>query len=365
MRTGLPTPTPTPTPTPEAATGALPGWLGPAAMVAGPVIGGLISGYYGNKAADEASRAAWQAGNIQQATGQQLLDINLTSAMPGYGASVTALAGIMDMLGLDRSSLAAAGQGAVNDRANRPYPAPPNWWGQGPEAWRARVDEYYDDPKGMRQKYEGKVRHDGGYYYIRDQVNDFYQGLGENAYGDNVATLIDPQTGLPVPYGMGPTGGAGAGGGMGQLADVANLIGTAPTYDWQASPAYDWRFNEGQRALNQSLVSQGGALSGGAVTEAIGYGQDMASQEYQNIMANLFQLAGYGAPSQQQITIGSQGYGNLMGDSAVSAYTAGANRAGGYMAQGNTWATALNEISTGLGNWFTAKENQNNPLALG
>ena len=55
--------------------------------------------------------------------------------------------------------------------------------------------------------------------------------------------------------------------------------------DMQQDDGYKFRLQQGQQALNNSLASQGGLLSGAAQKSLAGYNQDMASQEYQNAYA--------------------------------------------------------------------------------
>ena len=47
-------------------------------------------------------------------------------------------------------------------------------------------------------------------------------------------------------------------------------------------PSYQFRVNQGNNAIQGSAAAQGGLLSGATLKALQGYGQDMASQEYQN-----------------------------------------------------------------------------------
>ena len=62
--------------------------------------------------------------------------------------------------------------------------------------------------------------------------------------------------------------------------------------DFQADPGYAFRLSEGQKALERQAAARGGLISGGALKAAGRYGQDMASQEYQNAYNRAF--TGYG-----------------------------------------------------------------------
>lgn len=79
-----------------------------------------------------------------------------------------------------------------------------------------------------------------------------------------------------------------------RLLDLLGLSAnkTAPGYgtmaqdfgmqQFQADPGYAFRLAEGQKALERSAAARGGLLSGSALKGAQRFGQDLASQEYQN-----------------------------------------------------------------------------------
>ena len=109
-------------------------------------------------------------------------------------------------------------------------------------------------------------------------------------------------------------------------------LGGYESYQWQADPGYQFRVDEGIRAAEAGSGARGSRLSGGALKDLLKYGQNMGSQEYQNIYNRLAVLAGYGSVgigtganvATQYGTMGA----NIMGDlgyNRMSAYTAGAN----------------------------------------
>ena len=65
-----------------------------------------------------------------------------------------------------------------------------------------------------------------------------------------------------------------------QLSDRLTS-GFNPT-DLASDPGYQFRLQEGQKALNATLAAQGLGQSGAAMKAAQGYGQGMASQEYED-----------------------------------------------------------------------------------
>lgn len=121
--------------------------------------------------------------------------------------------------------------------------------------------------------------------------------------------------------------------------------------DYQADPGYAFRLSEGQKAIERSAAARSGLQSGGALKAAARFGQDMASQEYQNAFnryqinrANqinpLQSIMGAGQSSANTLTNAAgqnatnlmQGYGNL-----------GQARASGYVGMGNALTNALNQ----------------------
>lgn len=57
-------------------------------------------------------------------------------------------------------------------------------------------------------------------------------------------------------------------------------------------PSYDWRFKQGQQALERSAAAKGFLGSGNILAELQNYGQGQASQEYQNQYNRLLPLTG-------------------------------------------------------------------------
>jgi len=59
---------------------------------------------------------------------------------------------------------------------------------------------------------------------------------------------------------------------------------TPPTAEEaQNSPGYKFRLGEGERALQNSAAARGVLRTGGTLKDIIGYGQNFAGQEYQNV----------------------------------------------------------------------------------
>jgi hypothetical protein len=68
-------------------------------------------------------------------------------------------------------------------------------------------------------------------------------------------------------------------GGMGQDGQFMKTYSGQDTYD---DPSYQFRVNQGNNAIQGSAAAQGGLLSGATLKALQNYGQESASQEYQN-----------------------------------------------------------------------------------
>lgn len=120
--------------------------------------------------------------------------------------------------------------------------------------------------------------------------------------------------------------------------------------DVRSSPGYQFRLNEGTRALDNSAIARGGLLSGNHLRDVMAYGQDFASNEYdkelgrdQNDFARLMQLVnlGYGAAG------GSAGISQNAGNALANLYT-GRGQAGAEIAQ-FPWKVAMKGAGAILG----------------
>lgn len=123
--------------------------------------------------------------------------------------------------------------------------------------------------------------------------------------------------------------------------------------DYTADPGYAFRLNEGIKALDRSAAARGGLLSGAQLKGITDYGQNAASQEYQNAFnryqinrANRLQplqsLAGVGQTATNTLTGAAGQLGQNIGNNLISAGNA---RASGYMGTANAISGGLN---TGL-----------------
>lgn len=130
--------------------------------------------------------------------------------------------------------------------------------------------------------------------------------------------------------------------------------------DFQADPGYAFRMSEGLKAVDRQAAARGGLISGGALKASQRYGQDLASQEYQNaynryqtnrtnLLNPLQSLAGAGQTSANTMGNAAAGYGSEGSNALGGAGTAQANaiqnaanaRASGYLGAQQSWNQAI------------------------
>jgi len=117
------------------------------------------------------------------------------------------------------------------------------------------------------------------------------------------------------------------------------------------NPGYAFRLSEGMKGLERTAAARGGLLSGATLKGAQRFGQDLASQEYQNAF-NRYQteraaqlnplqsLAGVGQTSANTLTGVAGAYGAQTGQNLQDIGTA---RASGYLGSQNALSSALGQ----------------------
>ena len=130
------------------------------------------------------------------------------------------------------------------------------------------------------------------------------------------------------------------------------------------SPGYQFRFNEGQRAVQSGAAARGSLNSGRTLQALTNYGQGAASAEYGNYMGRLGQLAGIGqGATNQGVTLNANYAGNsgsILGNQAnamTGLYGGQANALTTlYGQQGQAQAAGAmqgaNALNTGVNNLF-------------
>lgn len=124
--------------------------------------------------------------------------------------------------------------------------------------------------------------------------------------------------------------------------------------DLASEPGYAFRLGEGINALNKTAAARGGMFSGRALAEATRYGQDYASNEYQNAYNRYWNtrnqtinpvqsLLGQGQTVAGNLGTAGQNYATGAGNTMMQ----GANaRASGYVGGANALGDALSGAVT-------------------
>ena len=145
---------------------------------------------------------------------------------------------------------------------------------------------------------------------------------------------------------------------------------------FQSDPGYVFRMTEGMKALDRGAAARGGLLSGATLKGIQRYGQDLASQEYQNAF-NRYQteraarlnplqsLAGVGQTTANTLGAAGTSYGQNVGNALLNqAYTAGNAGLAAANARQSTYGnigSALGQITPGQ--WSSARTSIQNWLS--
>ncbi len=139
-----------------------------------------------------------------------------------------------------------------------------------------------------------------------------------------------------------------------QIADLEGQIATAqqgggeagPDYSaFFQSPGYQFRQDEGIRAIDRSASARGQLMSGGTLRELQRYGQGLASSEFGNYANRLASLAGIGQTANQQ---GSQAGASAGGQVGQSMANIGQSVMAGGTAQAAGIVDSSNAMTRGI-----------------
>lgn len=189
--------------------------------------------------------------------------------------------------------------------------------------------------------------------------------------GPSIARPTANVPGSPVDA----TGGPGTPGWGSLLASYPGGSFTAPTAaQAAATPGYEFTLQQGEQALQRSAAAQGNLLTGGTAKDLIGYGQGLASTDYEQAYNNalnsyntnynvwaqnqanefnrLAAVAGFGQTSAGTLgQLGAQTAGTVSNTSlgagqqiGQSLQNAGAATASGYVGAANAYGGALNNL---------------------
>lgn len=147
---------------------------------------------------------------------------------------------------------------------------------------------------------------------------------------------------------------------QGGLAPGGEFNSNFTLADFNQDPGYQFRMDQGQKALEASAAARGGALSGGNLKAIQQYGQDYASNEYSNAynrfnndqttrFNRLSALAGTGQTAATTLgNLGTQTASSIASNTLAS----GNAQAAGYIGQSN----AVNNGISSLGNFYMQQQ---------
>jgi hypothetical protein len=325
------------------------GVLSDVLKVGGSIVGGLI----GSSASKKAAATQEQLSREGLALQREMYDRQVGLQEPFRQGGLTAQNRIMELLGLG------------------PRPEPVRQPSMNAFAPTARTPEAYGlteikIPNIMGRQYgdtsylmDAEGRYDPD-FLIDGQRTGVYRDAQGNFITDVNAYMA--QNPLPVDVNMMAAPAAGPE----PESDYGKYARDFGMKDFEADPGYAFRQSEGMKALERSAAARGGLLSGGTMKGIQRFGQDLASQEYQNAFnryqvnrANqlnpLQSLMGSGQSSANTLTSAASNYGQAgantlsnIGDVRASSYVGGANAltnalssVGNYFADKDTLATIL------------------------
>lgn len=296
-------------------------------MVAAAVIGGVAtlgSGVLGASAASKASKVQAQAATDATAAQERMFQQQQVLQEPFRQGGITAQNRLMELLGLGPRPM-------QNEMAARGLDA----YGLTPVNIPGIMGRQYGDTAYMMG---------AGGDYMPDflptgQQTQLYRDPQGNIITDVNAYMAEHP--LPESQAAAPA-----------QSDFGKYARDFSMADYQADPGYAFRQSEGMKALERSAAARGNLLSGSALKGIQRFGQDLASQEYQNAF-NRYQINRANQLNPLQSLMGSgqsatnllTGAAGQMGQNEAAGITnAGAARASGYVGVANALGGALSGI---------------------
>ncbi len=144
----------------------------------------------------------------------------------------------------------------------------------------------------------------------------------------------------------------------GQIATAMESGGASPDYSaFYKSPGYQFRLDEGTRAVERSAAAKGKLMSGGLLRSLTEYGQGLASSEFNSYANRLASMAGIGQTATQytgQLGASAAGqYGATSGQLGQTIMSGGQAQASGYVGSSNAlmqgYTGAIDAFSGGSG----------------
>lgn len=148
----------------------------------------------------------------------------------------------------------------------------------------------------------------------------------------------------------------------GQIATAMQAGGGLPDYSaFYKSPGYDFRLQEGIRAIDRSASAKGKLMSGGLQRELTRYGQGVASSEFNTYADRLASMAGIGQTATRSTgALGSAAAGQgraISYDIGESIMAGGQAQASGYVGSSNAMQRGYEGAIDAFTNWGQPTQN--------
>ena len=220
-------------------------------------------------------------GALDQQTQAQL------ASLPVSDAATSALEELRGFMGLPSISptagLSTSVNGIINQLANDPNASNITTQLEGLRDQLSMAEDIQDSDNRELARQQ-----------INDQLNNITQGLGPE-YQNVAERLQNVSNQFSAGYGNNP-----------QSAWSPEVIQSK----LEATPGYQFRMNQGMKAIERTAAAKGNLLSGNTLAAAQEYGQGLASQEYQNHINRLQNTVATQAPGINQQAGLLQGAGN-------------------------------------------------------
>ena len=277
--------------------------------------GSLLGGIMGGKSAKSAANTQAAAGADALKLQKQMFDLTRGDYMPYNTAGQSALRRLSDLLGIE------SGQRETRDQIYN------------------RLKDQYATPSNAsnQQAFSNLFRNvNTGQVLSKDAWNSL-GGMGDNGIDTGVWKPITQQG--SVSSAMTPGGQAALDAAVQaeldkqqRPGDYGSLLQPFDLSKFIKEPGYQFRLDEGTKALERGQAARGSFLSGAAMKDAARYGQDYASGEYGNA---------YNRYNTDQGNI----YNRLMGVTNV-----GQNAVAGQSASAANYGNAAGELMQNIGN---------------
>lgn len=343
--------------------------VGVGTAVAG-VAGSAMSSSASGKAANAQERAAQEANDLQR----ELYEKNTANFQPYLNAGNAGLQELLMRMGLGGGS----GSGAFKTADQLRQELLPQYTtaatsGNPPDlnsllgsaATRAYSSAQWGyDPKAQRWGYQ--VTYPGG----GEAGNDYTNWVYADPQGAKPETVDEAGLNAAIQQRLAQQDAQKSNPLYGSLLSTYKEYKPFSMEDFQVDPGYQFRLDQGNKALQNMAAATGNLNSGRALKDAMNFSSGLASQEYgnaynrynndyitgyntfntnqNNIYNKLAALAGMGQSSASSLAGVSQNYGAQVGNNLAQ----GANaNAAGTVGQANAWNQGIGTAANALGNY--------------